>query len=110
MTRKRSAYRPRVINVPVTKGLHDEIALQMRLAYVVGNSDQLRDIFNMVGVAISGDVRFAEEVGVINAGAQALTGDGLRPIVLAAVNEIDALLPRLDVTRLHMANMKLRKL
>jgi hypothetical protein len=96
------------------KELHDKIALQAHLAYETLDMtqseqalDQLRDIFNMVGVAAQGDPRFREELETVNAGALSLEG-GKTERVLAAVNAVDAMLPRMDVMSLHHAIVKLR--
>ena len=114
MTRKRSSYRPRPVHIPVTKELHDQTALVLHMGYAVLERgpdedvlDQFRDIFNMVGLAISGDARFVEEMAVINAGAEAVA-EGKLDGVLAAVNTIDAMLPRMDVMKMEMAIRRLR--
>lgn len=114
--RKRSAYQPRQIRAPVMKELRDQIAMGMYTAYDLlsrtGHDetalDQLRDIFNLVGIAIEGDARFADETAKINAAAMSVTHNGKREQIATAVTAIDDLLSRLDVASLYNALVRLR--
>jgi hypothetical protein len=115
MTRKRSAYRPRPVRAPVMPELRDTIAMGLYTAYGVLERgpdeqalEQLRDIFNMVGLAIEGDARFADEMTRVNAGALSIAHNGKWEHVGRAVTVIDLLLPRLDVGSLQRAMTKLR--
>lgn len=118
-------YVPKPVRSPVMQELHDQIAMGLHTAYrnLVSAPDEnafsmLARIFNMVGLSIEGDPRFADALILINSGASAMNQIGAKtgPLrampfellpVRNAVNAIDQLLPRLDVVRLHQANMKL---
>lgn len=121
-------YRPRMISIPVT-GLHRDFALQAHCALVTLRCepssdafDVLGGIFNLVQVAIEEDERFKREAMLINGGAKTLNqvmrkvsyGGALHEYELAsirvAVNTIDEIFPRLDVSRLYLAQITLREL
>jgi len=127
MTRKRSAYRPRQISAPVTRELHDHIGMGLHLTYEVLKTapthdlvEHLAQMLGMVGLAIEDDEKFSDQQRVIDAGMRVLeklsdqattpaTETELVPL-LNAVNVADRVVPRLDVLRLHNANLKLRAL
>lgn len=126
--RKSSGRRPRLVRAPVMKELHDEIAMGMHLSYAAlevapnrNSVEMLAQILGMVGIAIESDVRFDVERAQIHVAMQALdrmdahaepmaSVSAELPHLLNAVVATDAILPRLDVVKLHMANMKLRSL
>jgi len=125
-TKKRNKpYRPRLVKGPVMKELHDVIGMGLHVSYRMLRDNpteaafrQLIQILNMVGLTIEGDPRFADEIRIVNSGSLALNQIGAKvgPIgalpyelapVVNAVNCIDTLLPRLDASKLHQANLKL---
>jgi hypothetical protein len=127
--RKRAAYRPRLIRIPVT-GLRDEIALRLHASLVTLERapsqacfDALAEIFNIVGLTIENDARLTDESRCICGGAAALNqveervclhgrpplDHELTPIRIAA-NTIDAILFRLDATRMYGAMVRLQQI
>lgn len=126
--RPRKVRRPRLMNIPMTKPLHDEFALTLHMALAnmslmpsKDHFDAIAQIFNVVGLAIEDDVRFVVEARILNGGASAMNqiSDAfarsacLRPTnlellpVQQAANICDRILPRLNVTRLHLARLRL---
>lgn len=117
--RKRSAHVAKLPRIPVT-GLHGEIALTLHLCMAVITVDgtvelfaQLQDIFNLIGLTIENDERFEAELKVLNCGSRAMNTIGARPGAIylldteieqmrAAAATIDALLPRLDVSKMYL--------
>lgn len=126
MTRKRSAYRPSLKRVPVTKELHDQIGMGLHTAYAVLERapdatavDQLAEGLGMVGLAIEGDARFTDALRQVDSAVRALEQIGAKGGTLTttalelapirnAVLEVDSLLPRLDGVKLFQALQKLR--
>lgn len=125
---KSKPYRPRLISIPVT-GLHREFALHAHAALVTlrcapSNDafDMLAGIVNLIQVAIRDDERFTHEAKLINGGAMTLNqvirkvsaGMFLQEHELAslrvAVNTIDSIFARLDVSRLYLAQITLREI
>lgn len=126
---KRKAYKPRPIRIPMTKTLFDEFGMQMHTALaalrVAPDEDQfcaLAMIMNVVSVAIQDDSRFDEYRIYVNTGISMMNQISnkctamlpLRDYEIAsltiAVSAIDEMLPRMDVTKLHLANMTLKGL
>jgi hypothetical protein len=127
-SKPRHARRPRLIKIPMMRTIHDMIALELHTAFATLSVAPCRDqfdaigqIFNMIGLAIEKDSRFPVEFRIVQSGASAMgqISDGfdrtgvLRPTELEllsvrnAVNVCDEILPRLDVTRIHLANVAL---
>ena len=79
-------------------------------------------ILNMIQVTIENDERFIHEAKLINGGAATLnqvsrkieSGQALQEFELGsiqvAVNTVDSILTRLDVTRMHLAQLTVRRL
>jgi len=127
-SKPRHAHRPRLIRIPMTAGLHDQIGMALHTALATlavaptrDQFDSVGQIFNMIGVAIEDDARFEVEFQIIESGARAmnqiadcydrtgvlrLTDLELAPVRNAVVT-CDQITSRLDVTKLHLANMKL---
>ena len=125
--RKRSAYQPRPIKAPVTKELHDQIGMGLHLSYAALKCapsldivEHLAQVLGMVGLAIEDDPKFADQQILIDSGMRTLEQIGTKSEVsatdlellplLRAVVAADKVVPRLDVLRLHNANLKLRAL
>lgn len=125
---KDKKYRPRMIRIPVT-GIHRELALHAHAALMtlryspsIEAFDMLAGIINMVQVTIENDLRFTHEAKLITGGAATLnqiakkieSGLALHEFELAsicvAVNTIDCILSKLDVSRMHLAQLSVRKL
>jgi hypothetical protein len=123
--KRNKPYRPRLIRAPVMRELHDEIAMGLHTAYGTlacapdrNAIEMLAQILGMIGLAVEGEERFANGLRQIDSGMRALEQIGaktgeltatkleLAPI-LNAVRTADAMLPRLDVVKLHLANVKL---
>ena len=124
---KDKKYHPKPIRIPVT-GLHREMALHAHAALVtlryspsIDAFDMLAGILNMIQMTIANDERFVHEAKLINGGAATLnqiskkveSGLALQEHELASiqvsVNAVDSILSRLDVTRMHLAQLTLRK-
>jgi len=130
-TKPRKHYRPRTINIPmVGEGdLHRVIALQLHGSLSALRHSPNSDAFDAIGtllnvamLAIENDSRFTHEAQLIAGGASsmnqiaskidavpALREFELRPIEVA-VSTFDAILPRLDVSQLYFAQVRLRSL
>jgi hypothetical protein len=127
--RKSAHRRVRLKRVPVTGALLSELRQVMHTQYVVlqtkfatlDNVQMLRDMFDTVGFTIEGDERFSEHMVILNSGFRALkqvaekgapvlTTEDERAPVLNAINVIDGILPRLDGTKLYLANVKVNEL
>lgn len=126
----RHAHRPRLIRIPMMTDLHNEFGLVLHTALAALASapdreqfDAIAQIFNVVGIAIDRDLRFGDEARILAGGAAAMNqiDDGyrrtgaLRPTALElapvrnAVNVCDEILSRLDVTKLHLAQVRLAR-
>lgn len=127
-TKPRRAYRPRLVRIPMTAALHDQFGITLHVSLAAMASapsreqfDAIGQIFNVIALAIEHDKRFSAEAVILASGASAMnqiasgcerTGN-LRPTdiellpVRNAVNVCDRILSRLDVTQLHLANVKL---
>jgi hypothetical protein len=125
----RKAYKPKPIRIPMSKSLYDEFGMQMHTALASlrlnPTEDQfcaLATIMNVVSVAIQDDSRFDEYRIYVNTGISMMNqisnkcaaGLPLKVFEIAsltiAVSAIDEMLPRMDVTKLHLANMTLKGL
>jgi hypothetical protein len=127
-TKPRHAHKPRLIKIPMMKSMRNMIALELHTAFATLSIAPCRDqfdaigqIFNMIGLAIEKDSRFPVEFRIVQSGTSAMVqiSDGfdrtgvLRPTDLEllsvrnAVNVCDEILPRLDITRMHLANVAL---
>lgn len=130
-SKPRHAHKRRLIKIPMTAGLHDQFGMALHGA-LIGLSlapdrdqfDNLAQMFNVIGLAIEHDARFKDEALILSSGASAMgqIDDGwrrtgvLRPTALEllpvrnAINVCDQILPRIDVTRLHLAQVELANL
>jgi hypothetical protein len=109
--------------------LRDQFGLQMHTALRCLDTapnpdsfDALAEVFNVVQVAIEHDAQRAHEARLINGGAMALiqveqrvrAGKAPQPYEMApirvAVNTIDAMLGKLDVSGLYLAIQKLKSM
>ena len=123
----RKKYRPRMVRIPMGKNLHDAFGMQMhaslatmRVQPCLEAWDALGWIFNVVCVTIKDDARFTSEMTQIQQGVEAMNeclpcaeSNTMMPYsvtaqLTAAVSVIDDILPRLDVTKLHLANLSLK--
>ena len=123
----RKKYRPRMIKIPMSKNLYDAFGMQMHAALATMRVqpcleawDALGWIFNVVSVTIKDDARFTSEMTQIQQGVEAmnecmgnaenntLMPDSVTARLTVAVSVIDDILPRLDVTKLHWSNIKLK--
>lgn len=123
----RKSYKPKPIRIPMTKSLYDEFGLQMHTALaslrLQPTEDQfcaLATIINVVSIAIKDDARFDDSRIYINSGINMMNqisnkcaaGLPLKDFEMAcltvAVSAVDDILPRLDVTKLHLANLTLK--
>jgi hypothetical protein len=123
--KRNKPYRPKNVRIPVMKDMHDVIGMGMHTSYMMLRDapseeafQQLAQIINMVGISIIGDERFVDEARIIESASLAMIQIGAKagPIgalpyellpVVNAVNCIDAMLPRLDGSKLHQANAQL---
>ena len=127
--KKRKQYKPKPIRIPMSKALYDEFGLQMHMALATLRTkpcteafDALGWMFNVVVVTVEHDKRFADSMIHIYSGIRmmnqisnkCIAGLPLKDYELAclfsAANVIEEILPRLDITKLHTSNLKLRGL
>lgn len=105
--------------------LHDQIGMGLHLSYEVLKTaptlelvEHLAQILGMVGLAVENDPKFVDESRTIDAAMRALdhiaasTAAGAQELahLLKGVNAADATVPRLDVIRLHQANIRMHAL
>lgn len=113
------------VNIPVT-GVRRQTAFALHLSYNMlatapdeNAFSQLAHTINVIGIAITGDVRFVDEMRIISSASAAMNQIGAKEgllratqlellPVLNAVSVIDKLLPRLEVSRLYQAMAQLR--
>lgn len=124
--RRRKAYTPRLIRIPVT-GLRNEFGMQMHLALAClerqpdqGSFDALAETFDLLQIMLERDSAHAHEARLITGGAATLVqvrqrvARGVPPqaheiaSIRVGVNTIDGLLGRLDVTSLYAAMRRLK--
>ncbi|NYT68757.1 hypothetical protein [Pusillimonas noertemannii] len=121
--RRDKKYTPRIARIPITK-LRDDIALIIHTSIVrlaagpdLDAYDNLAENINLVGIALEGKPAFSREFALIAGGARAMNQIGelvtaghtpkphhIAPIRVA-VNTIDAVLGRLDVETLYVAEL-----
>jgi hypothetical protein len=117
----------RLPRIPMGSVLRDQFRLQLhtslsalKTAPSTDAFDGLAEIFNVVGWALRDDAQHSREANVIEVGAAALNrienhvfltqriAETEIATITAAVNEIDNLLGRLDVSKLYLAMRELR--
>lgn len=127
MSRQRKArprakrYLQRPVSLPMTGAKRNEIALHMHAAFTgvaaggLDSFDALANIINIAQLVMVNDDRFTREFRLANGAAMALIDigrlieGGVRPKehhlapVRVAVAAIDAVLPRMDMARLYVA-------
>lgn len=127
--KRRKVHTPRLVHIPITDGLRDQFGMQLHaslscLEFAPSSDafDALASIFNVAQLAIENDKRLMREARLINGGATALNQIQARvsrhvtlhPYEIApirvAVNTIDSILGRLDVSTLYLAMRKLNDL
>lgn len=127
--KRKKKYQPRLIKIPVTSTLRDEIAMQIRLGLesLKTNPDidsfcAVAAIMNMVGFAAKDDTRFKDEIVIIESGMRMMnqvvnkceSGFRLKDYEVCcinnAVNKIDSILPYMDVTKLHLAQLSINRM
>ena len=113
----------------MTAKLRDEIAMQLHASFATLRTNPDTDAFcavgsimNMVNVAIQNDKRLDEHRLFIDAGSRMMNQisnkvqagihlSNLESACLSlAIKAVDEILPRLDVTKLHLANVSLRSM
>jgi len=121
--RRDKKYVPRAPRIPITK-LRDDIALIIHTSIVrlaagpdLDAYDNLAENINMAGLALEGKPQFSREFALIESGARAMNqigelvnaGQSPKPHHIApirvAVNVIDAVLGRLDLETLYVAEL-----
>lgn len=126
---KRKAYKPRLIRIPMTKPLYDEFGLQMHSAFselcrqpCEEHFCALGTIMNVVSIAIDKDAKFKDDLLFIRSGVNMMSQIANKCVaglplkdyeiecIKIALNRIDDILPYMDVTKLHMANLTLKGL
>lgn len=125
--RKHTQRTIRLPRIPMGSVLRDQFRLQLhtslsalRTAPSTDAFDGLAEIFNVVGWALRDDAQHSKEASVIEVGAAALNrienhifltqriAETEIATITTAVNEIDNLLGRLDVSKLYLAMRELR--
>lgn len=115
-----------MVKIPMCKPLADEFAMQMhvalatlRTAPAIEAYDALGWLINCVFVTIANDPKFEDDLAPIDAAIKTMNKLGQRcegsPLtdyeiacLTSCVSLIDDLMPRLDVSKLHLANLKLK--
>lgn len=111
----------------MSKALHDEFGIQMHMSIATLRNkpcieafDSLGWLFNVVIVTVEKDPRFVDDLLYIHSGIRMMNqiankcvaGLPLKDYELAcltsAASVVDDILPRLDITKLHMAYLQLR--
>lgn len=125
--KKRKAYKPKIIKIPMTKALYDEFGLQMHTAFdaLVNRSsldgfDALAHIMNVITTAARENKRFKEDMLYLTTGIATMNQilkkceSGL-PIkdyeaasIGVAVTTIDRILPYIDLSKIYLAMNKVK--
>jgi hypothetical protein len=111
----------------MSKALHDEFGMQMHMSIATLRTkpcleafDSLGWLFNVVIVTVEGDPRFTDDLIHLHSGIRMMNqiadkctaGLPLKDYELgcltSAASVVDDILPRLDITKLHMAYLQLR--
>lgn len=111
----------------MSKALHDEFGIQMHMSIATLRNkpcieafDSLGWLLNVVIVTVENDPRFVDDLLYIHSGIRMMNqiankcvaGLPLKDYELAcltsAASVVDDILPRLDITKLHMAYLQLR--
>lgn len=127
MIKPRKPHQRRLPRIPVMPELRNQFAMQLHTALkcleIAPSTDTfeaLAEVFNVVQIAIEHDARREHEARLINGGAGALiqiekrvcAGRAPQPYELApiriAVNTIDSLMGKLDVSGLYRAMQTLK--
>jgi hypothetical protein len=125
--RKSANRKVRLNRAPVTSALANEIRMGLHSALVVLRTkfasvetlEQLQEGIDMVGFSVEGNPKFKDEAVLLNSGSLALRALANRGLPISvtpyeyvpietAVNTVDAMLPRLDTTRLYLALQRVR--
>ncbi len=116
--RRNKRYVRRPVRTPMMGRSCDRISLDMHLALArlfsaptSAARDDLADTLNLIGLAIQGDRRFPEELGVLNQAAAVLDPyqapaqlpDDARAVLSHAASVIDTILGLLDVETIQAA-------
>lgn len=126
---KRKAYKPRLIKIPMSKELYDSFGIYLHMALATMQKrpdsdafDAIAQIMNVVSITIKDDARFDDHKIFINSGIRMMNdiankcsaGLPLKDYELAcitlAINSIDSILPRLDVSKLYLANISVKNI
>ena len=119
--------KPRLISIPMSKPLYDSISMQLHTALATLRTapcteayDAIGWLFNVVAVVAEKDKRFTSQMIHIYSGIRMMNqiqnkceaGLPLKDYELAclfsAVQTVDEILPRLDVSKIHLANLHLK--
>lgn len=119
-------YVPKLVKIPMTRALHQELAIHAHAALVtlryapsLNAFDSLATLMNVVQIAIDQDERFTHEAMLIRGGAATMSQimhkvDARLPLqehelasIEVAVTAMDQIFPRLDVTKLHLSRLSL---
>ena len=111
----------------MSKSLHDEFGIQMHMSIATLRTspcleafDSLGWLFNVVIVTVEHDPRFTDDLIHLHSGIRMMNqiankctaGLPLKDYELACITSaasvVDDILPRLDITKLHFANLQLR--
>lgn len=120
-------YKPRLVKIPMSKNLYDEFSLQLhtalatlRIAPCTEAYDAIGWLFNVVVVVAEKDKRFDDEMIHLYSGIRMMNQiqnkcEAKLPLkdyelacLFSAVQTVDEILPRLDVSKLHIANLHLK--
>jgi len=124
---RRAKHERRLPRIPMMAELKDQFGMQMHtalscleMAPTSDTFDALAEVFNVVQVAIEHNPRRSHEARLINGGAMALNQAQQRICadvvphdyeiapIRVAVNTIDSMMGKLDVTGLYVAMQKLK--
>ena len=119
--------KPRLVRIPMSKALYDSFSMQLhtslatlRTAPCLEAYDAIGWLFNVVAVVVEKDDRFKDDLIHLYSGIRMMNqiqnkcaaGLPLKDYELAclfsAVQTVDEILPRLDVSKIHLANLHLK--
>lgn len=127
----RKSHKPKLVKIPVAKPLWDSIALQMHTSLASFESqpsidafDALGMIFNVFGMTVSEEPKLRDEGRIID-GAVSIMCDIAKKLdglvsgaiklrdheiggIRLGVRTIDAVIPRLDVSKIYIQMQRLR--
>ena len=119
--------KPRLVRIPMSKALYEQFSMQLHTALATLRTapcleayDAIGWLFNVVAVVAEEDKRFKDDLIHLYSGIRMMNQiqnkcEAKLPLkdyelacLFSAVQTVDEILPRLDVSKIHLANLHLK--